>query len=261
MATTDLRALKAYVGRWPAVDRRLKAVYYAVREVLERHVLGTRLQEHLWRRRAPHPAAAREAAFVEAVNHPHRPLVLAAVEHQGPVNSLLELGCGAGPNLRLLSQRYPDARLIGLDINAWAVREGQERFAALGTRNMILKVGSVERLTAHPDRSVDVVLTDAVLMYVGPDRIRHVLAELVRVARRSVILSEWQLPPTPPESAAAAGSSRTAARYYYGHWIHDYVTLLSAHVPRQRITVTRYPADAWEDDNWRTFGCVVAARC
>ncbi len=43
---------------------------------------------------------------------------LAMVPHLLKINSLFEIGCGAGPNLRLLQKFYPDLRLSGSDINA-----------------------------------------------------------------------------------------------------------------------------------------------
>lgn len=252
MSTTSL---KVFLRRLPWLDRRLKRLYYMLRELGERHVIGTRLQEWLWKRRSLGSGDSTEDEYAESLTHPHRPLLLAAIGEQGPLESILEVGCGPGPNLHLISQILPHARLYGIDVNAQALAEGKARFRALGIENCEFECHNFEALRRYPDHSIDLVFTNAVLMYAGPDRIRGVLREIVRVARKAAIFSEWH---QPGEQKHHAG--QPAARYHYGHWIYDYADLLSEFLTPERVTIIRYAEGIWADANWKAFGCLIVAK-
>lgn len=237
-----LGALKRVIRRAPAIDRLLKRAYYDGREILERRVVGTRLQEYLWQRRDAAGVEESDTSFWLQTRDAHRDVIVAAVRRRAPIASLLEVGCGPGANLYRLGVESPAATMHGLDINGRVVDTAQARFRRMGMNNVTLAAGRGDVLPV-PNRSFDVVLCDAVLMYVGPDKIDGVLRELLRVARKCVLLSEWQ-------SREGSGST-----YHYGHWIHDYVGKLRGGAARVRAT--RYPDASWADRSWREFGSLV----
>ncbi len=175
---------KLLVRRWPRVDRFLKWAYYGIREVAERYFLGTRVQEYIWKRRRLYGSTSPDTAFQESASEPHRQFVIQTIASRCPF-SVLEIGCNAGVNLYLLSRLMSRATLHGLDINVEAIREGQERFQRLGVSNIMLGVGRADDLTRYDAGSIDVVFTDAALMYIGPDKIDRAVAEIVRVAGKA----------------------------------------------------------------------------
>lgn len=121
--------------------------------------------------------------YVASVSHPHRDLVLKSLKKFKGFKSLLEVGCNAGPNLIRIREVYPKVRLMGVDVNYDAVVRAMEVVP-----NAIIRASSVERLPFE-DKSFDVVLADAVLMYV--DNVAVALSEIDRVTNRGIILFDW----------------------------------------------------------------------
>lgn len=97
-----------------------------------------------------------------------------------PPKRVLEVGIGEGEVAQRVSQRYPDAAVIGLDLpddilaQEWLTRELTSVF------------GDITRLP-FPDASFDLVMAIEVLEHVP--RPEAALAELTRVAARDVVVS------------------------------------------------------------------------
>ena len=97
--------------------------------------------------------------------------------------SVLDVGCGEGVITARLATLLPAAEVEGLDVDdpdlaaEWAARAGG---------NLSFRPGSAYALP-HPDRSVDTVCALEVLEHL--ERPEAALAELVRVARRAVVVS------------------------------------------------------------------------
>lgn len=245
-----LAAAKSLSRRMPATDRFLKRVFYAAREFAERRIVGTSLQAWIWRRKTLFPGDF-ATGFRESVDHPHRAFLVRALFRRHPAGTALEIGCNAGPNLYLIAKQVPQVSLHGVDVNAAAIRQGRAAFTRWGLTNVELHTLEDKPLARFADHSIDVVFSDATLMYVGPDRIREVLSHMLRIARRTVLISEWHQPP-------GSGGSATGA-YLFGHWIHDYETMIREMRPDARIMVNYYPSTSWTDANWRRFGALIDA--
>jgi len=236
--------IKRWLQKVPRLYRALHRSYYAGLYWIERHVLGSRLHELLWRVRS---SAATAQCSLE---HPHRGFLLARLARFAPLCSVLEVGCNAGPNLVLLRRAFPGVRLYGVDISRRAIRTAKGVLESEGRGDASVFVGRADDLGRFADRSVDVALSDATLMYVGPDKITRAIAELVRVARAGLVLSEWHLFEPPQEGARAY--------WYYAHWVHDYRALLTG-VPRvAAVHVERLPVGLWgPGGGWEAYGALV----
>lgn len=180
-----MNSIKSFLRRWPIFYSLLQRVYYSFRRVLELHILGTKLQEWIW------SANRGVNEGLESISHPHRKLLLDKISSYSPFENILEIGCNAGPNLCLLSKKVPNARIYGIDINSKAIEEGKKHLKEEGMNNVFLSVRRADRLESFGDKSIDVVFTDAVLMYIGPDKIYNVIGEMIRVARKAIIFNEW----------------------------------------------------------------------
>ncbi len=184
------------------------------------------------------------------MNHPHRVFLLDRLSNYSPIQSLLEVGCGDGPNLYLLAKKFPAAEFTGVDINPWSVTNGEEWFKREGVSNITLSVGKADELETFPDKSFDIVLTDAVLMYVGPDKIKKVAKQMVRIARRALILVEWH-----------SFDSHNSLGVYERHWRRNYETLLKELVPEDNVHAIKLPDDAgFEDEMWKKWGALIEAK-
>ncbi len=223
----------------------VRSVYRGVMRRLG-SLVGTRLEAGRWARRS---SPAQSSGGCLATDHPHRELILKRVSGYAPFQSLLEVGCGNGPNLLLLAKAFPEADFRGVDINPNFVKSGTKWFKENGVSNVSLLVGKADDLGTFPDKSFDVVLTDAVLIYVGPDKIRKVLSDAVRIARRAVILVEWHS----PDAANPLG-------FYERHWVRNYEALLKTLDPKIDVRVFQLPeGGGFGDDLWRKWGALIEA--
>lgn len=222
----------------------IKAFARHIQERLERGALGTRLQEWVWRTRHLYRKNWAQG-YLGTVNHPHRSQLVEAVAAMGDIGSVLEVGCASGANLVCLRERLPGAQLVGVDINSQAIKVARRHFEAMGDKNVRLLVGRADSLMAIPDASVDVVVTDAVLMFIAPDRIRAVLAELGRVARKGIVLNEYHL------------AGETGGRFDGGRWVYDLMRLIELQVPRARVRTRK---SAFAGGAWDVYGTLIEVR-
>ncbi len=166
---------------------------------IRRRCIGTRVDEKIWKRRS-HSHVRKGLVNVTL---PHRVWLVDRIlchfgitsqNNDGQVHaSILEIGCGCGANLEVLARHAPSIRLIGVDISPASIEVGRERFAELGMRGVTLLEGRADNLGGFANGSVDVVFTDAVLLYIGPDKIKTCIEEMRRIARRAIILLEMHL--------------------------------------------------------------------
>lgn len=172
----------------------------------------------------PHVREVAEHYWASAETPP-RTWALAAVRGLGSVDSVLDLGCQCGPNLRVLHDAFPSMRLIGIDCNPHALAYGREWLP-----DAEFVEGTIpDALEAWPDRAVDVVLSTYCLAYQAPDTIGEAIKQALRIARRAVIIIE-PMPNPDPERIETAGTG-------YVEWRHPYGLILGAlvsetHVPR-----------------------------
>jgi spore coat polysaccharide biosynthesis protein SpsF len=102
-----------------------------------------------------------------------------------PFDSVLEVGCGNGANLRWLAGLVAPSRVYGIDINAQAVRE---------LRGALPDVNAVEGPAADlpfRDGVVELAFTAALLIHQPPDVLPTVMREVVRCSRRYVLCGEY----------------------------------------------------------------------
>ncbi|MHC1592258.1 MAG: class I SAM-dependent methyltransferase [Candidatus Helarchaeales archaeon] len=112
-----------------------------------------------------------------------RKKIVSKVNEIEPTGILVDLGCGTGDLLILLSRRFPDLELVGIDIAREILDIASERIKKSGARNKIeLKVGSAESIPL-PDDSVDVLVSSLSLHHWG-DPVK-VFSEIRRVLKES----------------------------------------------------------------------------
>jgi ubiquinone/menaquinone biosynthesis C-methylase UbiE len=252
--------LKHLLEKWPALYRFGETSYYRFRRLKE-YLLGTRVSERGWATRHLRKGEKERDDWCKGSNdwikgywdsqdHPHRPFLMERISKFSP-NSILEIGCNCGPNLRLLAKKFPDAKIMGIDINPMAVQKGNEWLAQEGITNVKLSVGKADELRQFRDKSFDVVFTDAVLIYIGPDKIKEVIGEMIRITRRAGILVEWHSFESERKDPKGLGI------YYKSLWKRDYVALLKQLVREEQIHVTKITEDIWPEENWKRWGGVI----
>jgi ubiquinone/menaquinone biosynthesis C-methylase UbiE len=226
---------------------------------LQERFLGTRLAEREWATRhlrrgsdwndTKHAGDNDEwiRGYWDSRDHSHRQFLLEHITKFSPVSSILEIGCNCGPNLYLLARKFPNVEIVGIDINPAAIQKGNEWFTQEGIRNVKLLVGKADELEQFEDKRFDIVFTDAVLIYIGPDKIKEVIKGVLRIARKALILFEYH----------SFGCAADPRGVYVGHWMRDYAALLKEFVPQEIIHIAKMPEELWADKYWQKYGGVV----
>lgn len=156
--------------------------------------------------------------------HPHRDQLIKVLKGL-KFESVLEVGCGAGKNLDKINKEF-GVKVQGIDINEEAVKET--------LRHLIYaKVGMVESIDL-PDESVDLLLTDACLLYVPPEKIQTAVNEMLRVARKYIVLCEWD----------------NDEDKFDGHWIYSYSNLFKGY------DIKKTKISNW-GGNWGKYGQII----
>lgn len=154
--------------------------------------------------------------------HPHRSLILEELS-KIEFDSLLEVGSNCGPNLQQIRNRFPNVKLHGIDASPVAVEFGKKLFGPE------IELGAADKL---PVKEVDVILSDAVLMYAEPEYYKKIKAEFEKKAKKAIILIEW------------FDKSKTGSEVD-GHWARDYQFNGFDLVERNKITEQQWPNRAW----------------
>lgn len=208
-----------------------------VKKCLEQS-FGTRLNEKIWAGRNLSSGIDYTGAEIDK----HRTSLMQHLSSFSPIHNILEVGCGTGLNLYLLSKRYPSAVIKGIDINDNSVQYGNKFFKHNGILNVELIVGKADSLQQFRDKTFDVVFTDATLIYIAPDKIKKVVEEILRVSSRGVVFLEWDY----------------SHNIYVGHWVRPYKELLKKLSPRRNVTVNRLPDGMFDGDkNWKKYGAII----
>ncbi len=226
----------------------LLEIYFHIRPMrLKELIVGTKAWEEYWIRRKRGKDWHGKGndwvkATFESIDHPHRKLVVEAVSKFKPT-SILEVGCASAPNLRLLAEKYPKAEIWGVDINQKAVEYGNAMFRQDGFKFVNIMIGSADKLL-FAEKTFDVVLTDAMLIYIGKDKIRQVMGKLVSIAKKGLVLIEMHI-----DGVGVEGVYRNAL------WQRDYVELIHEFAPQAIVSVKRITKNIWPE--WSEAGCVI----
>jgi len=125
-----------------------------------------------------------KTSYLDTWDHPHRKVLIYMLK-QIPWFSLMEIGCGSGPNLMQILKSIPGKQLGGIDINKDAIDLAKVTF-----KGGVFFTCSADDIMMS-DKSCDVILSDMTLIYVDRLNIRRYLKEIKRVARKYVVFCEF----------------------------------------------------------------------
>lgn len=180
--------------------------------------------------------------YLETWNHPHRQLIVWALQSI-PWVSLWEVGCGPGANLVRIIKEIPQRQVGGSDINPEAIDLARKTFNG-GKFN----VEPIDDLLIS-DKAVDVVLSDAALIYYGPKNIDKAVAEMVRAARNYIVLCEFH---------GGTWWERLWLRLKTGYNAYDYKKLLDKHGCYD-VRIFKIPPEFWDGFPWQPWGHIIIA--
>jgi ubiquinone/menaquinone biosynthesis C-methylase UbiE len=174
--------------------------------------------------------------------HPHRDILINRLLNTTySLESVLEVGCADGVNLRKISKKKPNIKLEGIDINKRVLEEGRITLKNDGISNVILKYKSAKNLNTYNSKEFDVVFCDAILMYIAPNNIDKVLKNIIRISRKSVLLCEQH---TNDKS------------FYNDKWVHNYNAIIEKIPGVQVVYFHPIPDNIWGGD-WAKYGKII----
>lgn len=182
-------------------------------------------------------------AYLSTWNHPHRDIIVRVLKTI-PFVSLWEVGCGPGANLVKIVKELPDKQLGGSDVSKDAIELARNTF-----KGGLFHVERADKMLMSDD-SVDVVLSDATLIYYDSKDIKKALREIKRVARNYVLLCELH---------SKSWWDRMVYKYRNGYNIYNYDRLLEEE-GFYDIRKYKIPKEAWEGTPWEPFGYVILAK-
>ena len=217
----------------------LKAFLRKIQEFVERRVLGSYLQQFIWSTRHLYKKNWAQN-FLDTSEHPHRKQIFEALYEFKNLGSILDLGCGPGANIVAIRKKFSDIDLIGVDINSEAIRVGRAYFASKEDDKVKLIKGKADAVPLH-DKSVDIVLIDALLMFITPSLIDDVITEIIRLAKKGIVINDYHL------------AGKEHGLFFGGRWVYDIESLLRRRLPKARITIEKsdFVGGGW--DSYGTF--------
>ena len=223
----------------------MKIIKLVLRKIkrLANKIFGTKVDELYWKfRHFIDRSWAESYISKESISHPHRKILIDKISNYFPFDSILEIGCASGPNLYLLTKKFPQTKFYGIDISKKAIGTGQNYFKKEKIKNVFLESGRAEDLKKFPDKSINLIFTDATLIYEGPDKINLIIKEMLRLAKKAIILCEQH--------------TDSFGGYYKDHWIHNYKLLFNKFVSEKKIKITKISPEVWEGD-WGKYGYLI----
>ena len=103
------------------------------------------------------------------------------------VNSIIELGCNTGLNLRALQRIDQKLDLTGYDIN-----EKSLNVARTSTKASIINATIIDDLTQ--EAQVDLTFTKTVLIHINPNFLQNVYNNLFKLSKRYIMVAEYYNP-------------------------------------------------------------------
>jgi hypothetical protein len=175
---------------------------------LGNRIFGTKLQEFLWTYHRIHKN--------EPFPHSHRKLLIDILARYN-AEKYFEIGCGDRINLNLLlKEKMGYIKVCGSDIKDGIPAEKQP----------------------FDDKTLDVVFTDATLIYIGPDKIKKVFKEMRRIAKKAIVIVEQHR-----EGLGWRGKS------IGGVWVRDYKKLMPSAIFTKIVN--------WGSPNWDKYGYII----
>ena len=129
-----------------------------------------------------------EAGRGEGMEEDHLPITLPVLDlmRLSPDDNILDVGCGAGWLARLLSERVPEGRVVGVDVSDEMVRRARRNYVALD--NTMFVIGSADEIPWGANFFTRAISVESAYYWPDPSR---ALREILRVLREGG--SAWVL--------------------------------------------------------------------
>jgi ubiquinone/menaquinone biosynthesis C-methylase UbiE len=132
-----------------------------------------------------------EAGRGEEMEESHLPIVLPVLDRMNlaPDENVLDVGCGAGWLVRLISERVPEGRVVGMDISDEMVRRARKKYVAL--ENTMFVVGDVDAIPWDANFFTHAISVESAYYWPDPARGLHEIHRVLREGGSAWILINY----------------------------------------------------------------------
>ncbi len=150
-----------------------------------------------------------EAGRGEGMEEDHLPITLPVLDYMrlAPYDNVLDVGCGAGWLARLLSERLPEGRVVGIDISDVMVRRARRNYVAL--ENTMFVIGGADAIPWDANFFSHAISVESAYYWPDPARGLHEIHRVLREGGSAWILINYYL--ENPHSHQWAGNFKTPA--------------------------------------------------
>ncbi len=177
----------------------------------------------------------------------YRQVIIDLLKEINP-ESVLELGCGYGDNLFNIKKAFPNAKVVGTDIDGERLSEGMRkaRREELNIEMVFQDIREMDFLS----KSYDVVLTDAVLLMIKmtEEEIKNIIQQIVRTAKKMIILVEWH-----------DKKVKLLGKDVGNRFVRNYVELLNMFEIKD-IKLRKITEEEWDSKKWQQWGYFITAK-
>jgi SAM-dependent methyltransferase len=135
---------------------------------------------------ADYSRCLRDLSRVNVVTLTHRPMLSWLARGAAGDFSVLDVACGRGDALRKIRQRFPEARLTGIDLNPWASRAAEE---ATNPADRIEFING-DAFAYRPERKFDFIVTSQFTHHLTDEQVVTFLRWLQQNAGRGWFISD-----------------------------------------------------------------------
>lgn len=220
----------------PSIIKFLKKMLRRAQGRAEKGVLGGFFQGLIWRYKHLYESGW-PTTSLSSTELPYRNQLVSEVTASSDcIQSVLEIGCGAGPNLRLVRQKIPSARLVGIDINKKAVETAKNYFKTVADDNTVFFVRKAYQLSIFEDSTFDVCFSNAVMVCHPPNDFIRAVKEMLRVTKSTIIFNEFH------KDGAIEGV------FNEGRWVYDYASIFKELSPGVEVKLqpSHYTGGDWD---------------
>ena len=127
----------------------------------------------------------------EGMEEEHLPITLPVLDRMAlaPDDNVLDIGCGAGWLARLLAERVPEGRVVGVDVSDEMIRRARRRLAA--TENAMFVLGAADEIPWDANFFTKAISIESAYYWPDPPRGLREIARVLREGGSAWILINY----------------------------------------------------------------------
>lgn len=111
---------------------------------------------------------------------PRREMLLKALEEFEPFESLLDIGCGFGEDLKLIEHKF--------GVTGWGIEPDTDKTEGIEHFKIVNQHATILQNKIFKDNSIDIIISNAAIMYI--DWPGGALKEMYRICRKGIVMVE-----------------------------------------------------------------------